>query len=174
MDAFKLFPSDVFLSYVLPKCSIDARCAFGLQPGRLDMAPYETGALGDAFRRRYRERTIHKTNELYDLTPHVTATLTVVRVPLWGMDLTLRPNSYFEDLRLPVTMCPVHLVIQREFNTDMSRKIPGGYLMRIGIIDDRYPLNDSAMRRRGCGFFGITADGRLTRYEKSLAGMTEC
>jgi hypothetical protein len=45
-------PADVLWSHVLPKCGIDVRLALGLEPRKLDMGPYESGALGDAFRRR--------------------------------------------------------------------------------------------------------------------------
>lgn len=156
MDAFKLCPSDVFWSCVLPKCSIDTRLAFGLWPRKLDMEPYETGALGDAFRRRYRDEHMYGNS-----------TVASAHVPLWGVDLTLQPNSYFEELRLPVTRCPVNLIIRREFNTYMSCKIPGGYLITVKRNDHRYPLLSSncGMRIRRCGLFGITAEGRMTRYE---------
>jgi hypothetical protein len=155
MDAFKLFPSDVFWSYVLPKCTIDARRAFGLQPGRLDMAPYETGALGDAFRRRYRDEHSYGNSQVASVT-----------VPLWGVDLTLQPNSWFEEYG-HVTGCPVNLTIRREFDSNMSRKIPGGYLISVRINDRRYPLLESNcdLRIQRCGLFGITAEGKMTRYE---------
>lgn len=152
MDAFKLCPSDVFWSWILPKCSIDTRRAFGLWPRRLDMAPYETGALGDAFRRRYRDE--HSYGNSIEAS---------VAVPLWGADLTLQPNSWFDKYR-HVTRCPVRLTIRREFNTHMSLKIPGGYLITVDRDDDRY-LWTEGVHRRLYGFFGITAEGRLTRYE---------
>lgn len=156
MDAFELCPSDVFWSDVLPKCSIDTRRAFGLPPRRLDMEPYETGALGDAFRRRYRDEHSYGNSSEASVT-----------VPLWGVDLTLQPNSYFEQLAGPFCKCPVRLTIRREFDSNMSWKIPGGYLINVTRHDYRYPLLESNcdLRIRRCGLFGITSEGKMTRYE---------
>lgn len=149
-------PSDVLWSHVLPKCSIDTRLAFGLPPRRLDMVPYETGALGDAFRRRYRDEHSYGNSSVASVT-----------VPLWGVDLTLQPHSCFEEFGGHVTRCPVYLTIRREFDTNMSWKIPGGYLITVERDDRRYPLLETNcdLRMRRCGIFGITVEGRMTRYE---------
>jgi hypothetical protein len=152
MDAFELCPSDVFWSYVLPKCSIDTRRAFGCPPRRLDMEPYETGPLGDAFRRRYRD----------ELSCGNSLEASVV-VPLWGADLTLHPNSLFEKFG-HVTRCPVNLHIRREFNSHMSLKIPGGFLITVERYDYRY-LWTEGVQDSLYGYFGISAEGRLTQYE---------
>lgn len=52
---FGTISMDVVHACVLPRLSIDTKLALGVPPRRLDMAKYDTGDLGAAFRRRYQE-----------------------------------------------------------------------------------------------------------------------
>lgn len=150
---FEGLPADVLWTCVLPKCCIDVRLSLGVPPRKLDMAAYETGATGDAFRRRYSKAKLP--------CSQANGKIVTVRVPLWGVDLAIDEGSEHEEHEMGADVCPVQLHIRFELGTSRARTLANATWVCVRRMDYRFPAIDPRSKPKVVSQFFITSSGHM-------------